>query len=91
MKKTLRHLLYAIAVLLGAALATACGDYFEGVTTAGEMQLTRKVIPLIEGDRYSIPVTFSPVVPSPRVAARTNCPSRYVSATPRPSISSSQV
>lgn len=61
MKKTLRHLLYGIAVLLGAALATACGDYFEGVTTAGEMQLTRKVIPLIEGDRYSIPVTFSPV------------------------------
>ena len=61
MKKTLRHLLYGIAVLLGAALATACGDYFEGVTTAGEMQLTRKVIPLIEGDCYSIPVTFSPV------------------------------
>ena len=61
MKKTLRHLLYGIAVLLGAALATACGEYFVGVTTAGEMQLSRKVIPLVVGDRYSIPVTFSPV------------------------------
>ena len=36
-------------------------------------------------------VTSSPVVPSPRVAARTRRPSRYVSAMPRPSILSSQV
>ena len=61
MKKTLRHLLYGIAVLTAVCLATACGEYFEGVTPAGSMQLSRKVIPLIEGDRYSIPVAFDPV------------------------------
>ena len=35
--------------------------------------------------------TSSPVVPSPRVAARTKAPFWYVIATPRPSILSSQV
>ena len=45
-------------------LLFSCGEYFEFGTQnpvgAGEMRLARKVIPLLVGDHYAIPVQFTP-------------------------------
>lgn len=43
-------------------LLSSCGDYWEGgtPTSAGTMTLPRKVMSLMVGDKYKIPVVFSP-------------------------------
>ncbi len=51
-----------LALLCG--LLCSCGEYFEfganDPVGAGQMQLARKVIPLVVGDHYAIPVLFTP-------------------------------
>ena len=50
------------------ALCTACGEYWEGgdPVPVRQMRLPRKVISLMVGDRYQIPVEFTPDNPSNR-------------------------
>lgn len=50
-----------ILILATIALTTSCGEYWEGGDpTAREMRLSRRVINLMVGDRYRIPVEFTP-------------------------------
>ena len=50
-----------ILILATIALTTSCGEYWEGKDpTAREMRLSRRVINLMVGDRYLIPVEFAP-------------------------------
>jgi hypothetical protein len=53
-----------IPILIVTLLVVACGDFYEFDTSepvpAREMSLTRKVINIVEGDHYRIPVTFTP-------------------------------
>ncbi len=55
--------LYLLTLL---PLLTSCGDFFEYDQTeaipAGEMVLGRESVDLIVGDRYEIPVSFSPEI-----------------------------
>ena len=63
MRRTLSLIIYHLAVS-AALMLGACGDFYEFGTsepvTAGQMTLTRRLIPLVVGDRYAIPVSFSP-------------------------------
>ena len=56
-----KGLLAACCLLLMTGL-TACGDYWEAgdPTAAGNMTLERRVVNLVVGDRYKIPVVFFP-------------------------------
>lgn len=53
-----------VATLLLVLLLTACGEFYEFNTsspvTAGEMSLQRRVVTMVVGDHYAIPVDFSP-------------------------------
>ena len=50
-----------ILILATIALTTSCGEYWEGEDpTAREMRLSRRAINLMVGDRYRIPVEFTP-------------------------------
>lgn len=59
LRRLARADLFAVALLMLIALSS-CGEFFEGVVPAGDMKLVRKVIPLVVGDRYAIPVEFDP-------------------------------
>lgn len=51
-----------VLILATIALTTSCGEFWEGgdPVPAREMRLPRKVINLMVGDSYEIPVEFSP-------------------------------
>ena len=53
-----------VATLLLVLLLTACGEFYEFNTsspvTAGEMSLQRRVVTMVVGDHYAIPVDLSP-------------------------------
>lgn len=59
-----RKLLSIQAALLALLLLSSCGEFLDfadtNPVTAGSMRLVRKVIPLVIGDRYAIPVAFEP-------------------------------
>lgn len=59
MKINIRNCILCLAVM---ALTTSCGDFWDGgdPVPAREMRLPRKVINLMVGDRYQIPVEFAP-------------------------------
>ena len=49
---------------LALLVLTSCGDFWESepaaMVTAQQMQLERRLVTLVEGDRYVIPVSFTP-------------------------------
>ena len=57
--KIIRNCILCLAVM---ALTTSCGDFWDGgdPVPARQMRLPRKVINLMVGDRYQIPVEFAP-------------------------------
>lgn len=58
-----RKLYYIQAALVSLLLLSSCGDFFDyanNPVTAGSMKLSRKVIALLVGEHYAIPVNFEP-------------------------------
>ena len=53
-----------IIILLWSLTVVACGDFWtfdtDDATTGTQMKLDRRVVTIMEGERYTIPVTFSP-------------------------------
>ncbi|MBR6121683.1 MAG: hypothetical protein IKQ05_04755 [Prevotella sp.] len=60
----MKRLLSYFHLLIFTLLVASCGDFYDFDTSepvpAREMKLPRKVINLVEGDQYYIPVTFNP-------------------------------
>lgn len=65
---TIMKITNSLLLLSLMALATACGEYWEGgdPVQVRQMRLPKKVINLMVGDRYQIPVEFTPDVAANR-------------------------
>ena len=64
MSRQIHHILTISLLALLQVVTVACGEYLDfdtgDIKIAGSMSLPRKVFPMVVGDSYVIPVTFTP-------------------------------